>query len=48
MNKSCRFNLLFDLTSVLVSGLRSAQGISNKEVFAFYILEFDIISHDCT
>ena len=48
MNKSCRFNLLFDPASVLVSRSRCAQGISNKEVFAFYILEFEILSHDST
>lgn len=28
--------------------LRSAQGISNKEVFAFDILEFNVIFHDST
>ena len=45
-NKSGHFNLLFDLPLVLVTRLRSAQGICNKDIFAFSLLEFDLISSD--
>ena len=48
VNKSGHFNLLFDLALVLVSRLRSAQGICNKDIFAFNILEVDFISKDST
>ena len=48
VNKSGHFNPLIDLALVLVSRLRSAKGICNKDIFSFNIREFDFISNDST
>ena len=46
MNHSSCFNLMFKLASVLSFCLGSAKGVSNEKIFAFHILEFEVISND--
>ena len=46
MDHSSCFNLIFKLASVLACCLGSAEGVSNKKIFAFHKLKFEVLSHD--
>ena len=45
-NQADGFNLFFALAASLISRVVSAKSISNKQVFAFDVLEVKVISHN--
>ena len=45
-NQAESFNLFFALAASVISRVGSAKGISNKQIFAFDVLEVKVISHN--